>query len=430
MERCPEHPIVEFVETNEQRTVFASCSTRHLTSHRVAEAGCAETGELTSAGFPASRGKDFSCRNRPLQMAQPRDGAPFRLAEQVNRLLPAPGPGLAEANRDGVEVVCAAGNPGHPNPFIVGAAYRQLPLAEGTMTQLARTFRSTVRTASLAAAALGTTTGLIGGFMAPTASAAESTRPTYDNYVALGDSYASGAGLSLVDDADCDRTSESYPAVIAGAVKAKSFKNVTCSGATTAEMAKAQGTNPAQLSALSADTDLVTLTIGGNDIGFTEIITNCVVGSFSDPTGSPCKAHYNASGSDALTTRISSAAAKLTVTLQYIRALAPKARVLVVGYPSLVPDDGKACRPGVPFADGDVSYLRDVNKKLNQALAERARSAGAEYADTYTMTIGHDMCQNETDRWIEPLETKLAPAHPNRWGQHAMAYGAYNQLLN
>lgn len=296
------------------------------------------------------------------------------------------------------------------------------------MTQLARTFRSTVRTASLAVAALGTTAGLIGGFMAPAASAAESAQPTYDNYVALGDSYASGAGLSSVDDAGCDRTGESYPAVLAGAVKAKSFKNVTCSGATTAEMAKAQGTNPAQLSALSADTDLVTLTIGGNDIGFTEIITNCVVGSFSDPTGSPCKTHYNASGSDAITTRINSTAAKLTVTLQYIRALAPKARVLVVGYPSLVPDDGKACRPGVPFADGDVPYLRDVNKRLNQALADRAKSAGAEYADTYTMTVGHDMCQNEANRWIEPIETKLAPAHPNRWGQYAMAYGTFNQL--
>lgn len=296
------------------------------------------------------------------------------------------------------------------------------------MTRFARTFRSTSRTASLTVAALGATAGLIGGFMAPVASAAEPDKPTYDNYVALGDSYGSGAGLSPVDDANCDRSSEGYPAVIAGAVKAKSFKNVTCSGATTAEMAKAQGTNPAQLSALSADTDLVTLTIGGNDIGFTEIITNCVVGSFSDPTGSPCKKQYNASGSDAITTRINSTAAKLTVTLQYVRALAPKARVLVVGYPSLVPDDGKACRPGVPFADGDVPYLRDVNKKLNQALADRAKRVGAEYADTYTMTVGHDMCQNESDRWIEPIETKLAPAHPNRWGQYAMAYGVYNQL--
>ncbi|MFF1919827.1 SGNH/GDSL hydrolase family protein [Streptomyces sp. NPDC058221] len=297
------------------------------------------------------------------------------------------------------------------------------------MTQLARTSRSAARTASLALAALGTAAGLIGGFMAPVAAADDAAQPTYDNYVALGDSYASGAGGSPVIDADCDRTGQSYPSVIAAAVKAKSFKNVTCSGATTAEMAKAQGTNPAQLSALSADTDLVTLTIGGNDIGFTDIITNCVVGSFSDPTGSPCKKHYNESGSDAIDTRINSTASKLTVSLAYIRALAPKARVVVVGYPSLVPDDGKVCRPGVPFADGDVSYLRDVDKKLNQALADRARSAGVEYADTYTMTIGHDMCQGEADRWIEPIETKLAPAHPNSWGQHAMAYGVYDQLL-
>lgn len=268
--------------------------------------------------------------------------------------------------------------------------------------------------------------------MAPAASAAqaaESTTPSYSNYVALGDSYASGAGLTGVKDANCDRTKANYPSVIQVSLKAKVFKDVTCSGATTAEMTKAQGTNAAQFNALSADTDLVTLTLGGNDIGFTEIITTCVVGGYSNPTGSPCKAHYNASGSDAITARVNSTATKLSTVLNGIRARAPKARVMVVGYPSLVPDNGKKCRPVVPFADGDVPYLRDVTKKLNAALESRARSAGAEYVDTYTPTVGHDMCEKEVDRFIEPLDTKLKAAHPNTWGQTAMAWLFYHKLV-
>ena len=211
---------------------------------------------------------------------------------------------------------------------------------------------------------------------------------------------------------------------------AATFKDVTCSGATTAEMTKAQGSiNPPQFNALSADTDLVTLTLGGNDIGFSNIITTCVVDGLSNPTGSPCKADFNSSGSDAVNTRINAASTKLATTLAGIRARAPKARVLVVGYPSLVPDSGESCRPAVPFADGDVPYLRDAEKKLNAALETQAKSAGDEYVDTYTFTIGHDMCQtNDSERWIEPLDTKLKPAHPNWTGQVAMFWEVYPKL--
>lgn len=298
------------------------------------------------------------------------------------------------------------------------------------MTRTSRTRRTTARSASLVAAALGTAVGLVSGVMAPAASAAEPTVPSYHNYVALGDSYASGAGLELVKDAKCDRTGRSYASLIAGSLKVPNFKDVTCSGATTAEMTKAQGTiNAPQFNALSADTDLVTLTIGGNDIGFTNIITTCVVDGLSNPTGSPCKTDFNKSGSDEINTRISSAAAKLSTVLKGIHTRAPKARVMVVGYPSLVPDSGKSCRPTVPFADGDVPYLRDVNKKLDAALRTQAGNNGAEYVDTYTMTIGKDMCQPDSPtRWIEPLNTKYAPAHPNWVGQWAMAIALYSKV--
>lgn len=300
------------------------------------------------------------------------------------------------------------------------------------MTRTSRTPRTTARIAALAATALATAVGLASGVLAPTASAAGTTVPTFHNYVALGDSYASGAGVDLVKDANCKRSGRSYASLIAATLKVPNFKDVTCSGATTAEMTNAQGTiNAPQFNALSADTDLVTLTVGGNDIGFTNIITTCVIDGLGNPTGSPCKADFNKSGSDELNTRINTAAVKIAITLQGIRARAPKARVLVVGYPSLVPDSGKSCRPYVPFADGDVPYLRDVNKKLNAAMETMAKSNGAEYVDTYTFTIGHDMCQSDnSSRWIEPLDTKVgAPAHPNWTGQWAMEFPLYAKIV-
>jgi lysophospholipase L1-like esterase len=280
----------------------------------------------------------------------------------------------------------------------------------------------------MAAATVGAAVALVGALMAPAASAAE---PHYNNYVALGDSYASGAGTQPVTDANCKRSKMSYPYGVETWVGATTFKDVTCSGATTANMTQAQGSiNAPQFNALSADTDLVTLTLGGNDIGFTNIITTCVVDGLSNPTGSPCKADFNKSGTDEITTRINSAASKLATTLKGIHTRSPKARVMVVGYPSLVPDSGKSCRPYVPFADGDVPYLRDVEKKLNSAIEAQAKSAGAEYVDTYTFTIGHDMCQSDNpDRWIEPLNTtEGAPAHPNWTGQWAMEFPVYYKL--
>jgi lysophospholipase L1-like esterase len=298
------------------------------------------------------------------------------------------------------------------------------------MTRTSRTRRTAARTAALTATALVSVAGLASGVLAPTASADSTTTvPTYHNYVALGDSYASGAGTEPVVDAKCDRSEMSYPYAVQTWLKPTTFKDVTCAGATTAQMTQAQGSvNAPQFNALSADTDLVTLTLGGNDIGFTDIITTCVVDGLSNPTGSPCKADFNKSGTDEITTRINAAASKLATTLKGIHTRAPKARVMVIGYPSIVPDSGKSCRP---FADGDVPYLRDVNKELNSAIEAQAKSNGAEYVDTYTFTIGHDMCAaDDGNRWIEPLNTtKGLPAHPNWTGVWAMELSLYPKLM-
>ncbi|WP_436987637.1 SGNH/GDSL hydrolase family protein [Streptomyces sp. enrichment culture] len=253
------------------------------------------------------------------------------------------------------------------------------------------------------------------------------------NYVAMGDSYASGAGLSGVKDAECDRTTGSYPSLVAGtsAGKNRAFKDVTCSGATTHSIFNAQGTKPPQIDALTPNTKLVTLTIGGNDVGFTGVLATCVLVRSSDPGGSPCKKHFT-TGKDVLGERINTVEGRVRDTITETRRRSPDAKIVVVGYPSLFPDSGVGCAE-VPFARGDFAFLRDTTLKLNRALARRAAAGGTgvSYADTYAPTIGHDMCQPRSRRFIEsltPAAGSLA-AHPNGFGQLVMAAAAYDQIL-
>ncbi|MGW4566461.1 SGNH/GDSL hydrolase family protein, partial [Streptomyces sp. NPDC004561] len=238
-------------------------------------------------------------------------------------------------------------------------------------------------------------------------------------YVALGDSYTSGPAIPQQVDAGCARSDHNYPSLVAADQKAATFTDVSCSGATTAEMWQAQGANEPQLDALGRDTDLVTVQIGGNDVGFGSIIGTCAHLAAQDPTGNPCERSYEASGYDALTLAVLRTAPKVDRVLRAVHARAPHARVVVVGYPDLLPDDGVGCFPQVPFAKGDFPYLRDTEKRLNLMLRLVAGVNRAEYVDTYGPTVGHDMCKAPADRWIEPLQpaSPAAPAHPNAKGE-------------
>ncbi|MEU0007286.1 SGNH/GDSL hydrolase family protein [Streptomyces sp. NPDC006314] len=250
------------------------------------------------------------------------------------------------------------------------------------------------------------------------------------SYVALGDSYTSGPGIPQQVDADCARSDHNYPSLLAARRQVASFTDVSCGGATTAQMWQAQGTNAPQLDALHRDTDLVTLQIGGNDVGFGRVIGTCSRLAAQDPTGNPCERSYKASGYDQLTLAIVRTAPKVDRVLRAVHARAPHARVLVVGYPDLLPDDGSGCFPQVPFAQKDFPYLRDTQKRLNLMLRLVAGVNRAEYADTYGPTVGHDMCKAPADRWIEPLQpaSPAAPAHPNATGEAAMAQAVLERL--
>jgi lysophospholipase L1-like esterase len=272
-------------------------------------------------------------------------------------------------------------------------------------------------------------TGLFAVVLLVTGLSATASASAGPRYVALGDSYTSGP---LIPDqtgspAGCLRSTHNYPHLVAAALGASSFKDVSCQGATTVDMAHPQGvplgTNPPQLNALSATTTLVTLQIGGNDIGFAGIVINCSTLSFTNPFGSPCKDLYTSGGTDQLAAAVKATAPKVAAVLQAIHKRAPAARVLVVGYPVILPNTGTGCWPLVPIAHGDVPYLRGVEIKLNQMLASTAAANKATYVNTYTGSVGHDFCQPPGTRWVEGIvpTSPAAPVHPNKLGERAMA---------
>src|SRR4051812_2559499 len=155
-----------------------------------------------------------------------------------------------------------------------------------------------------------------------------------DEYVALGDSYAAGPLIpAFLPPFGCLKSSNNYGHLVQLRKRYAEFRDPSCSGAETEDMRNTQnvspGPNPPQLDSLSADAVLVTLQIGGNDIGFSSIAEDCV--SLS-PFGSPCKDQYTAGGVDQISQRIAETAPKVDAVLDDIRALSPNARVLVVNY--------------------------------------------------------------------------------------------------
>ncbi|MFI6018192.1 SGNH/GDSL hydrolase family protein [Streptomyces sp. NPDC051287] len=281
--------------------------------------------------------------------------------------------------------------------------------------------RPTRRRMAMAVAAGSGALALSLAGVGPTQAAAGGARTV--NYTALGDSYASAPGVADQVDPTCKRSDHNYPSQTARQNHWR-LTDVTCSGATTDDIGGPQGGVAPQLTAVTRTADVVSVTIGGNDIGFSSDLATCAGLTSSNPAGAPCQAHFTADGVDQLATRIDETAPKVAAVLHAVQQRAPHARVVVVGYPDLFPDDGVGCTSSsVPLAAGDFAYLRDTEKKLNAMLTRVAHRSGARYVDTYTPTVGHDMCHPAGERWIEPLVTAspAAPAHPNVQGETAMS---------
>jgi len=277
---------------------------------------------------------------------------------------------------------------------------------------------------------------------APTSTAAAAPSPAAraltGPYVALGDSFTAAPlapRLSGTANEACQRSAPDYPYLVAAALGASArLTNVSCYGATTRDLTFSQHTSgparPAQLNALSAADRLVTVQLGGDDIGFSGIATTCGALSLTDLNGDPCRQHFTQGGADQLAAKISQAAPSVAAALTAIRQRAPHARVLVVGYPDILPVSGNGCWPEVTVARGDLPYLRGVETGLNAMLATQAARAGVTFVNTYTPSIGHDACQRAGVKWIEGLipTSQAYPMHPNALGEQAMA-GAIEAAL-
>ncbi len=244
------------------------------------------------------------------------------------------------------------------------------------------------------------------------------------SYVALGDSYSAAPANAVQNQKPpgCYRSDHNYPHLVAPNLNLI-FRDVSCSGAQTQDMTSSQSVSPSpnpppQFNALDSKTRAVSLTIGGNDIGFTEIIKNCVALVNS---GTPCQDKYVVNGDDQISDRINATAPKVAAVLQGIRSRSPQATIFLLGYLDILPDNGMGCFPQMPVTDGDVPYLRDKERQLNAMLNSVTVANGGVYVDTYTPSIGHDACQVPTVRWVEPLAPVLPtyPVHPNQAGMNA-----------
>ena len=277
----------------------------------------------------------------------------------------------------------------------------------------------------LALAALALTVGV--------APASQADKPKPLRYVALGDSYSAGSGVQPANPeypADCTQSLLNYPKLIAERTGAR-LRDVTCGGATTGDYFKPQFEDvEPQLKALRKRTQLVTMTIGGNDGGvFIDSITNCgaaAATSIPPGTGHPCRDQY---GNSFVRKIKRDTFPNLVRALRAVHRKSPRARVAILGYLQILPPkDG--CYPTMPVAEGDVPYLNKIQATLNDAVRRAAKRTGTKYVGVTRLSRGHDACQPMGTRWIEPVAGGTNPVivHPNALGERKLAARAMRAL--
>ncbi|MGN6252055.1 MAG: SGNH/GDSL hydrolase family protein [Marmoricola sp.] len=276
---------------------------------------------------------------------------------------------------------------------------------------------------------------LVGGGVVTTAATADakSTPPTAaaasiktSPYVALGDSYSSGAGIMpqvAGAPTTCSRSRLNFAEDIAAVTHPQSFTDVTCSGAKTSDFFTSQASGVApQLDAVTKRTRLVTMTISGNDEGvFVNSFFGCATLGAQDPYGNPCEKAYGDTFVNLIKTQTYP---HLVNALRAVRAKAPRATVVILGYPQILPAEGSlACYGVTGIAVGDVPWLVAQEKVANDVVRRAAAATGARYVDTFGPSAGRDACSGPDTRWMEPVVAPVNafPVHPNAKGEAAMA---------
>ncbi|WP_404818932.1 SGNH/GDSL hydrolase family protein [Streptomyces phaeolivaceus] len=253
------------------------------------------------------------------------------------------------------------------------------------------------RLTSAVAAALMTFAGLGAAGAAP----AQAAAPTAE-YVALGDSYASGVGAGSYDPAsgDCKRSTKNYPHLWAAANPEYKLKDVTCSGA------KIPDVRANQLSALKPTTNLVTLTVGGNDAQFAPVVEGCLTKDDSYcETGTIWASYY---ARNQMVNELSS-------LYKDIKARSPKALILVFGYPQAISTTG-TCAP-IELSARKRTAMNGFADALAEGTKKATVDASVYFVDMRKQFAGHGACG--TAPWIHGvnLAESAATFHPNAAGQ-------------
>jgi lysophospholipase L1-like esterase len=221
------------------------------------------------------------------------------------------------------------------------------------------------------------------------------------NYVALGDSYSSGVGAGNLDGSSCQRSTNAYPSKWAAAHSPASFKFVACSGATTADVLNSQ------VSALSSSTTLASITVGGNDAGFSDVMQTCVLQSDSSCLSAVASAEKIMD--DALPGRLGS-------LFSTMHSKAPNAHITVLDYPHLYIITSFC--PGL--SNTKRNALNGAAEHLDDTIAKATANAGFEFADVRSQFSGHELCSG--DDWLHAVTIPLGDSyHPTALG-HSSGY--------
>ncbi|MFF0222495.1 SGNH/GDSL hydrolase family protein [Streptomyces sp. NPDC004629] len=232
------------------------------------------------------------------------------------------------------------------------------------------------------------------------ATAQASSSAAAGGYVALGDSYSSGvgAGSYISSSGSCDRSTKAYPYLWNTYNSPSSFAFNACSGATTDDVLATQ------LGSLNSATGLVSITVGGNDAGFADVMTTCVL---SDDSG--CLSRINTARSYIASTL----PGKLDTVYSAIRSKAPSARVVVIGYPRFY-KLGTSC---VGLSETKRSAINDASDYMNSVIAQRVAAYGFVFGDVRTTFTGHEICSGSSwlhsVNWLDIGESY----HPTAGGQ-------------
>ncbi len=245
---------------------------------------------------------------------------------------------------------------------------------------------------------VGVTALALGLTAALTATANPATAASSVRYVSLGDSYASGVGAGN-ESGSCDQSPHAFGPLWASANSPASFTFSACSGATTSTVISSQ------LSSLSASTTLVSVIIGGNDVGFSSIMETCVLESTSS-----CESAVSQAEQYANTTL----PGNLSTLFGDIKADAPNAKVVVLDYPDFYDLSVPVC---VGLSSADHQALDNGINDLDGVIATAAGNAGFHFADVRSQFSGHELCDNAG--WLNSISIFdiHTSYHPTATGQ-------------